>query len=271
MEVEMSTFTGDFLGFTLGGVHSSSLNIVRTSSGDRYNNNLIPEFQDVTFQVPGGDGTYYQDTFFNRRTFQIDFAYDSLTEENMRQLAQILSFKGVKPLIFDEAPHKKYMVKCSSAPNLKYICFFENGTKIYKGEGNITFVAYYPFALSTTDYVYTTNNSVTINNIGDLEADCYVYYNISTTAQDITLTNSSISSILVLTGVQRANASDPNTQIMINMKTHLIEGLNSSNVKTGTLYNKNITSGDFFKLQVGNNVLTSSPNYQKITCNFLYY
>lgn len=52
----MSVFSGDFLGITLGEVHSSQLNITRVSSGDRYDDNLLPNFKDVTAEVPGGDG-----------------------------------------------------------------------------------------------------------------------------------------------------------------------------------------------------------------------
>ena len=118
----MSVFSGEFLGFQLGDYHSSNLNITRVSSGNRYADNLIPNFKDITVEVPGGDGAYYWDTKFSTRTFQIDFAYDDLRDEDLRQLAKIFSFKGVKPLIFDESPFKKYMVKCAGAPSLKYIC-----------------------------------------------------------------------------------------------------------------------------------------------------
>jgi hypothetical protein len=51
----MSDFKGDYLGFSFGtksdGVtpmHSSDLGIVRTSSGSRFNENLLPTIQDKT-------------------------------------------------------------------------------------------------------------------------------------------------------------------------------------------------------------------------------
>ena len=43
----MSVFSGDFLGFTLGDIHSSQLNITRVSSGDRYEDILLPQFKDT--------------------------------------------------------------------------------------------------------------------------------------------------------------------------------------------------------------------------------
>jgi hypothetical protein len=41
-EVKMSEWKGEFLGFTYGGIHSSTLGIVRTSDGSRFNENLLP-------------------------------------------------------------------------------------------------------------------------------------------------------------------------------------------------------------------------------------
>ena len=61
----MSVFSGDFLGFTLGDVHSSQLNITRVSVSDRYEDNLLANFKDTTVEVPGGDGMYYWNTFYS--------------------------------------------------------------------------------------------------------------------------------------------------------------------------------------------------------------
>ena len=72
----MSVFSGDFLGFTLGDIHSSQLNITRVSSGDRYDDNLLPNFKDITAETPGGDGFYYWDTFYQQKPFILNFAYD---------------------------------------------------------------------------------------------------------------------------------------------------------------------------------------------------
>jgi hypothetical protein len=61
----MSVYSGDFLGFKIGDIHSSQLNITRVSSGDRYEDNLLPQLKNTTIEVPGSDGTYYFDTFYN--------------------------------------------------------------------------------------------------------------------------------------------------------------------------------------------------------------
>jgi len=82
----MSVYSGDFLGFTLGEVHSSQLNITRVSSGDRYEDILLPQFNDSTLEVPGGDGTYYLDTFYTQKPFTLNFAYDDLRDEDLRAL-----------------------------------------------------------------------------------------------------------------------------------------------------------------------------------------
>jgi hypothetical protein len=82
----MSVFDGDFLGFSIGNVHSKNLNITRVSSGNRYIDNLIPNFKDATLEVPGVDGIYYWDTKYSNRTFTIEFAYDYLGDNEIREL-----------------------------------------------------------------------------------------------------------------------------------------------------------------------------------------
>lgn len=176
---------GDFLSFSFAGVDSSDLNIVRTSDGDRFDEELIPEIKDVTVEVPGMDGEYYFGTTYGTRTFEVSFAFDSMTEEQFRRLRQLYGRKRQGELIFSERPYKKYIAKIESPIELSYICFDEqdynwrkieehreagsesvtyvkgiggrdyefkeySGTtrRIYKGEGKISFIAYFPFAKS---------------------------------------------------------------------------------------------------------------------------
>ena len=136
----------DFCGFTWRGEHSSDHGIVRVSDGSRYNDTILPTFQDTIQQMPGSDGTLYWESFYTNKTFSINIAFDHLTEDNYRKLRQWLNGKDRGELIFDEAPYKAYTVKIKDPPQLKTICFMEDGKRIYKGEGTISFVAYYPFA-----------------------------------------------------------------------------------------------------------------------------
>lgn len=175
---------GDFLGFTFGGYHSSDLGITRISGGDRYDEQLHPEIKDRTAEVPGLNGEYYFGSDFGSRQFDIEIAYDSLTEEQFRILRRVFGTKDIKELIFDERPYKKYLAKLESPIELSYICFDEpNYTwqkiplgiseetdqmeyvqgisgdyeykayddttrRIYKGEGKISFICHFPFAKS---------------------------------------------------------------------------------------------------------------------------
>jgi len=82
----------------------------------------------------------------------------------------------VQPLIFDEALYKKYYVKCSAPPILKYIGFDNNGTILYKGEGNINLVAYYPYAISTADIEIYNGTNFLVFNTGDIETPMKIYY-----------------------------------------------------------------------------------------------
>ena len=292
--------SGDFIGFTFNGVHSSDMGIIRTSDGSRFNENLLPASTDKTVQIPGGDGTYYFGSNYTQRQIPISVATDELTETQFRQLKQWLGDKQIHPLVFDEAPYKTYMVKTSSIPTLKFICF-DNITKnngeivvnrVYKGEGSLQFIAYFPFARCTKKYLseYTDSNKeewasasgllttqgnydgtgaeINLYNPGDIETDFFAYYARTSLKR---LTKIYINSnILNFNFSNNDNVID--TYIRINSKANLIEGCDENFKPTGTLYNKFITSGDFFKIPTGENQLLSvGANCVKIEYDYLYY
>lgn len=128
---------GDFLGFTFGGVRSSDLGITRISGGDRYDEQLHSEIKDRTAEVPGLNGEYYFGSDFGSRQFDIDIAFDHLTEQQFRKLRTIFGTKDIKELIFDERPYKKYMAKLESPVELSYICFDEPIKVKFSEEYNI--------------------------------------------------------------------------------------------------------------------------------------
>ena len=271
----MSVYDGDFLGFQLGDTHSSQLNITRVSSGDRYTENLTPNFKDISEQVPGADGTYYWDTYYTDRTFVIDFAFDDLRNEDIRRLKQILNFKGVQPLIFDESTYKKYYVKCSSPPVLKYIGFDNKGTILYKGEGNINLIAYYPYGVSTIDIKIDGGTNLQLSNIGDIETPMKIYYSLDELVDydlSLWLSEDKKLDITIEDKIKKnEEAESRDSYICIDNKTHLIEGLDDNYKKTGNLYNRFITSGDFFSLPVGRSTFNTNKSCDKIEYNYLYY
>lgn len=266
----MSVYEGDFLGFQLGDIHSSQLNITRVSNNDRYTENLSPLFKDQTAEVPGGDGQYFWGTFHSSQTFIIDFAFDDLRDEDIRNLRQVFSSKKVQELIFDETPYKKYYVKCQNPPTLKYIAFDVEGVRVYKGEGTANFVAFYPYGVSANEIILDGGTSLSISNIGDMEAPVKVYYNFTS---DISLQlsdndNPEIGKI-VLSGMTKLNQED--AQICINTKTFLVEGLRSDGTKTGSIYNKFLTTEKFFNLPKGESTLQSSVSWNEVRYSHLYY
>ena len=269
----MSVFSGDFLGFTFGDIHSSQLNITRVSSSDRYSDILLPSFKDTTAEVPGGDGMYYWDTFYSQKPFTLDFAYDDLRDEDLRTLRQVFGFKGVKPLIFDELPYKKYMVKCVAPPNFKYICFDHMEVRLYKGEGQANLMAYYPYALATFSPVVENAPFGLINNTGDLDAEIKLIYDIGTATNlekiELFDLKGNLLKELNFNGITQQGSND--AYILINSKTHLVEGLDENFNKTGYLYNKFITTGDFFGGPVGRTELQSNVQFTKLEYTPLYY
>ena len=144
----------DFLAFSFNGKHSwDDFHIYRTSEGNRYNENLTPTLTDKTAEVPGGDGMYYFGTTHKQRDFNISFAFDRLTEIQLRELKRWLNGKEMGDLWFQEVPYKVWTAKPAGNSNIKYIPFDdENGQRVYKGEGTVQFVAYWPYA-HTPDFV----------------------------------------------------------------------------------------------------------------------
>lgn len=145
----------DFIGFTFNGCHSSEFNIYSVSDGSRYQDNLVPNPIDYTEQVPGGVGQYYFGSDMDIKEFPLSIAYDNLSELQVRELRNWLAPDTVGELIFDERPYKTYTAKISTSPSLSFICFdkYNSNTgkkeRVYKGEGSINFVCYYPLGVAS--------------------------------------------------------------------------------------------------------------------------
>lgn len=289
----------DFCGFTFNGYHSSSLGFIRVSNGNRYNDILVPTFQDKTVPVPGGDGTYFFESYYTQKPHPINIAFDSMTETQFRNLRKIFNAKAIGPLIFDERPYKVYTAKVASPPQLNFICFDdEDGNRVYKGEGTLQFVSYYPYARSVYKFLNEYNDTnksewaassgmaqsqgsydgtgspILLFNPGDLETDFKAYYAIGSSGSDLssialsrdntTLAVMSFSSINT-----RKNVND--ALLCIDSKTNLIQGCTNSFEPTGSLYNEFLIAGDFFKIPLGETSLTSNISCSGVAYNYLYY
>ena len=300
---------GDFLSFSFAGVDSSELNIVRTSDGDRFDEDLTPEIKDVTVEVPGMDGEYFFGSTYGTRTFEISFAFDSLTEEQFRKLRKVYGQRRLGELIFSERPYKRYIAKIESPIELSYICFDERGytddgsrgtgikdrvlrtmsdntRRIYKGEGKITFVAYFPFAKScfktlptegSADWAVSSGilssneresreidvysaGAINVYNAGDVPTGFRLYIP-SGLADTTTLTynagasnQSETASLIIkpfnLVAGDEGVLIDTNSGLIVGVKDMSIDSNGNPTYKTtGNLYNGYIESGYFFKLQ----------------------
>ena len=293
-EVESANQSSDYIGFTFNNTHSSSLGIVRTSDGSRFNENLLPIIQDKTVQVPGGDGTYYFGSFYTQRQFNIPFAFDSLTEEQFATLKRWLGDKQVHELIFDELPYKAYQAKITGSATIKHIPFDENGKRVYKGEGSVQFTAYYPYAKSTfkflndgqvlnivnteewkeasrirtnpyivedesTTYDELRANSINLYNAGDIETHFQFKINFvegKIPASKIYI-DEDASRQLIWTEMK---AKGTDAYIKFNTKLNIIEGYSTEGIKTGNVYNQYIKAGSFFKIPIGESVLIIDNN-----------
>lgn len=287
----------DFCGFTFNGIHSSELNILRVSDGSRYNEVVGSSFQDKTAPIEGGDGILFWDSFYNSKVFTIKIAFDRITEAQFRRLRQVFCAKATGDLIFDELPFKAYTAKIQSPMQLNYICFDENNQRIYKGEGLIQFITYYPYAKSVKKYLSQfsasaypnknewaaasgmlaskgnydgTGTTINLYNAGDVPTDWQAFYTMTSAGcalTDISLNNGE--GHMVFSTISRKKSTD--AYLRINSRTELIEGCNSSKKPTGTLYNEFFTAGEFFKIPLGASSFVSNTSCSQIVYNYLYY
>ena len=255
--------SSDFIGFSFNGVTHTQLGISRVSDGSRYNEEMLPSFQDKSAQMPGSDYTLYWESFYSIKTWSLQIAFDHMTDQNMQLFRRTFNTKNLAPLTFDERPNIHWLAKVQSPPQLKYICFDENNTKVYKGEGTINFIAYYPFGMGTLN---TKSNiaSEIITNDGDIPMDWYVVLSKARAKQleqlklEITEVDggATVSANIITFDTSGLNSNVTDNYVVINSKTNLIEGAtsysssNGTYVASGKVYNQYITSGDFFQIPV---------------------
>lgn len=305
-----NSLSGDFIGFSLGDTHSTSLGIVRVSDGSRYNENLLPTLADKTTQVGGADETYYFGTDYTQKSITIPIAFDGMTDGQFRQLRALCASKKLQKLVYDEAPYKYYMVKSTGNPTIKYVSFDEYDAegniagRIYKGEGSLTFTAYYPYArcehkflndeyyaqfetihqwkaasgLKETkgnlDFWYNTDNmgwKIPTYNPGDLEADYKLYFPYNEEKKIFGLLKVSVNGTILGFGSTFARLDEKDAHICVDSHANLVYGVDANFNQTGTLYNKFLTSGEFVKIPLGESIIESNIAPSKLDYEYIYY
>lgn len=161
-----------YVEFSFGGITSSSLKIKRVSNGSRYTEPTLPTLKDNTIDIPGGDGQYLVNTKYSSRTFTVNFAFDSMTMKEIRQLKNVFNGKELKKLIFGEQEDRYWLAKVTNI-SLTYVPFKNRDNlseDIYKGEGTIQFISYSPFALAIDEKIRTKDSQgeEDIQNLGDV-------------------------------------------------------------------------------------------------------
>jgi len=285
----------DYIAFSFMGVHTSELNIIRVSGGDRYEDSVTPSFSDKVLEVPGRDGSYYWESNFKNRTFTFNLAFDSMTEANLRRFRQIFNGKSYGELIMEEHPFKKYLVKLQREPSLSYLTFMSQGQRVFKGEGTVSFVAHSPYAKSVykfldqySEELYPNKNEwaegsgmkesqgeydilgTTIKNYnaGDVDADVVFYYEIDKIInKDLRIENGNNGLKILL----KSPKHESDKYIKIDSQSHLIEGLDSDKKRTGSLYGDIIQAGDFFKLPLGESITSTNIKPEGMEYDYLYY
>lgn len=145
----------DFLGFRFGKIHTSDLNLEVVSTSNRYEPRILPAPSDTTTDRPGSDGQYYLGSNFKNREITCSVAFNNVSEKDYRKIRQLFASDKLQDLVFDEEPYKTWRAKIKSKPEFKSLCFTdkETGERVYKGEGKLVFICYFPYAFGFDKYI----------------------------------------------------------------------------------------------------------------------
>ena len=123
---------------------------------------------------------------------------------------------------------------------------------------------------SPTEGVYP----ISVYNAGDLEADFILKFNgAPSNTINIALGQQDVGDKKAVLNLKSFSLKNTDTGFQINTKTNLIEGFNAEGI-TGTLYNENITQGDFFKIpprEEGYQINVTGATPTEIVYDYIYY
>lgn len=269
-----------YIGFTFGQYHSSHFNIVVTMDG-RYQDAVLPNFENVMTQLPNARSLITGKSNFTARSFVVTIAYDNLSLQQVQEMKGWLSREEPQKLVFDEKPYAQYQAIATGLQSLTFIPFDEGERVVYKGEGQLNFIAPDPLGKSphrslndfddknkdewakasgipetnNGDVAVTNESGLTIDlyNPGDVETDFKIYFKVDTSNGingDIVLTvtksgESEYSQALVL----NFSGVDIETDVVYCLDSHLQMIYDTRN-KTKNI-NKSLRLGTFFSVPTG--------------------
>lgn len=264
-------------GATFGGVSYASLGLQLLKE----HISLLPETVQDEEELPGLDGTIDVETRYGPRTIEHEVmmlaADEGEYQFRLQQIAKVFNARaGVKPLVRDRAPGKRYMAKYNGRIPIEKIASI--------GQFTLPFKAFYPFAESVTDtstrlaygqgytygmglhygmsgqYSFAVNSSPTTRSIyhaGTHEA--YPIIRLVGSCSNLTLTNTTTGETLQL------NMPIPsNSTVEINCAP-----LEQSVTRNGVL-SLNGVLGTFPRLVEGNNNITISGTSLNLTVSFIF-
>ena len=146
----------EYIDFSFSGKHISDFGLVATTSGDRYQFNGSPEFEDETSTVKGVWGQYYWGTNYKTKTYTYNLSTDGMTERQFQEFKYHFR-PGHYGQFYEDAWFDKYCyVRVKQVIDFSFVPFQEDVTiaganiksRMYKGECKISFIQDRPFQYS---------------------------------------------------------------------------------------------------------------------------
>lgn len=137
-------FKGSFLGFHFNGRDSSEFGIVRTMESG-LEESLLPPQEATVSPLRSREGDYFISSKYQARVFNINFAFDNLSDKELLDIRYWLGTKKEHALYFTEAPYKVFQARVNGEPTINYVPFDGPLGRVYKGTGTVEFMAHYPY------------------------------------------------------------------------------------------------------------------------------
>lgn len=149
-----------FTDLKFGDKWASEMNLVAVSTPDRYSSSLTPIFSDQTLNVNGKDGTYYWGTNKQSKSWNVNFAFNNITDSQLKKIVKWLDPKKIDKLIFNQEPFRYCVAKVADAPQFTYVPFETEVTEneitinrtVYKGELVVNFISFSTNSFAVDNY-----------------------------------------------------------------------------------------------------------------------
>lgn len=164
-ELRLPFMDRSFISFSFGGKVIEDFGIIRVTGGDRVNDIIYADFQDITQQYNVLDGQFYWGTHIKPLEVSFTLSTDGMTQRQLDDFKHWFAPGKTRELILAQHPNRAVMARVSGVPSMSMIPFkssqkkkiartsYQITTTLYKGDITLTFISDDPFWYSICNLI----------------------------------------------------------------------------------------------------------------------